>query len=202
MRCASPPESVGAGRPSVRYSKPDVDQELQPVANLAQSARRRSFARLRSSFQASNSSQQFAQRHAAEFVDRAAAKPHGRGVVAQPAAAADRAFDFVDQVFQLRCARPARRGSLLPAPDKAPCIESGTDGGRPLRRFRAPPACDTSIHCSPVPCKTIRRWRPLSCSNGTSSRHAGAARQGVEHRARTAALPASGQRRHGALGPA
>ncbi len=29
MRCISPPESVGAGRASVRYSRPDVDQELQ-----------------------------------------------------------------------------------------------------------------------------------------------------------------------------
>jgi hypothetical protein len=36
MRCASPPDSVSALRPSVRYSRPTFAQELQPLADLLQ----------------------------------------------------------------------------------------------------------------------------------------------------------------------
>src|SRR5262249_38716862 len=45
--------------------------------------------------------QQLAERLAADFVDRPPAESHRAGVVAQSAAAADRAIDFVDEMFQL-----------------------------------------------------------------------------------------------------
>ena len=134
IRCASPPESVGAGRAKRQVLQAHVDQELQPVADLAD--------QLAGDLplgvgRASSSGTPPAAGPAAGGRARRSSrprKPHGRRVVAQPAAAADGALDLVDQVLQLRAEARARRGWLLPAPDRGPCIGSGTSGEPRLRR--------------------------------------------------------------------
>ena len=81
--------------------KTDVDQELHSVDDLAGDlAGDLPFGVVQ--LPTLQLSQQSAQRQAAELVDRSVLEPHRRGVVAEPAAAADRTLNVVDQVFQLR----------------------------------------------------------------------------------------------------
>ena len=93
------------GRPGKReIFQAHVDQELQPVANLADHlAGDLSLGFGGLPVLKSSSSRPSGRRQSSSIVRPR--KPHGRGVVAQPAAAADGAFDFVDQVFQLRAQR-------------------------------------------------------------------------------------------------
>ena len=99
MRWISPPERVGAGRASVRYSSPTSTRNCTRL-RTSRSTSPATFRSLGFIFQL-ETCQQLAQRRAAEIVHRAAAEPHGGRIVAQPAAAADRAFHFVHQVLEL-----------------------------------------------------------------------------------------------------
>ena len=183
-----------------------VDQELQPVANLARHLAGNLPLGVRE-FPALELVQQPAQRHPAELVDRARlAEPHGRGIVAQPAAAADGTLDFVDQMFQLRAERRRQRGSPLPTPDRAPCIGSGKCETGELAR-------STSARAS-APLVRLQHVEPLLARAVEDQPAVAAAR--VRRRARRCGMPvprenassimredaAAGARpqRHGALG--
>ncbi len=88
------------GRPGEReVVEPHVDQELRAIADLAVDLAR-DLALAGRRLPGEEVGQHLAQRLAADLIDRAVAETHGGSVVAQAAAAADRAIDFVHQVFQ------------------------------------------------------------------------------------------------------
>ena len=96
------------GRPRERQVvQAHVHQKLHPVANLAGHFARHFTLRVRR-LPIAELLQQPAQRQAAKLVDRPAAQPHGRRIVAEPAATADGTLHFVDEMFKLRA--EGRRG--------------------------------------------------------------------------------------------
>ena len=89
-----------AGRPGQRQVvQAHVDEELDAVANLAEHFAG-DLALGVVGLPRPQFGQQLAQRQPAIVVDGAVVQAHGRGVVAQPAAAADGALDFFDEVFE------------------------------------------------------------------------------------------------------
>ena len=163
------------GRPGEReVFEPHVDQELRSIADfavnlagdLALAGRRLPGAEV---------GEHLAQRLAADLIDRAVAETHGRSVVAQAAAAADRAIDLVHQVFQAAAETGGNTAGLFQGRVEAFELEaegvaarrrpsSVGNGLRPVPL--APPtprrAFPTSNHCSPVPCMISRRCLPPS----------------------------------------
>ena len=157
------------GRPGQRQVfQAHVDQELQPVANFARHLAG-DLPLAAGELPVLELFRQPAQRQAAKLVDRAAAKPHGRGVVAEPAAAADGTLDFVDQVLQLR-AKGGRHAARLLQRRIEPFVLEAERGSGGVLRFRLPPSAFplrpslvTRLEpLLPVPWKISRRWRPLS----------------------------------------
>ena len=160
------------GRPGEReVVEPHVDQELRAIANLAVD-----FAgdlplgggRL----PGEEVGQHLAQRLAADLVDRAAAETHGGRVVAQSAAAADRAIDLVDEMFQAAAETGGNAAGFFQR--RVETFELEAEGWRSCGRLSMPRACPrpvpspqrrgdlTSNHCSPVPCMISRRCLPPS----------------------------------------
>ena len=104
LRGQADPLHLAAGkrgrRPRQReVVQPHVDEELRAIANLAVDFARDLALGCRR-FPGAEVGQHLAQRLAADLVDHAPAETHGGRVVAQSAAAADRAIDLVDEVFQ------------------------------------------------------------------------------------------------------
>ena len=92
-------------------SSPTSTRNCSRLSNLADQLAGDFLLVRASSFHFLTCVEQLAQRRAAELVERAVAEPHGRGVVAQPAAAAHGALDLADEVFE------QRRGSAAKACD-------------------------------------------------------------------------------------
>ena len=148
--------------------EPHVDQELRAIADLAVDfagdlplgGRR---------LPGEEVGQHLAQRLAADLVDRAAAETHGGRVVAQSAAAADRAIDLVDEVFQAAAETGGNAAGFFQGRVETFELEAEGWSGT-SRSLRGPlPTCHadgergpTSNHCSPVPCMISRRCLPPS----------------------------------------
>ena len=199
MRCASPPESVGAGAAEREIFEADVDQEREAVVDLAdQLAGDLLLARGRAS----------------SFSTCASSSPSGS------------AADLVDVRSRNRTAAASSRSRLPPhslqSISSTRCSSSAAQARRELRgffegrveafvlkaeradarfdvrvrlppsRFRLATSRSTSIHSSPVPYSTVRRWRGERSLNGTSSGTPVCAAERREHRVRTAAGSTSG----------
>jgi hypothetical protein len=80
--------------------EPDVDQELEPVANLADQVAG-DVLLVAVEPEVAEKAERPAQRPAANLFDRRPAKPDGRGVVAEPRPHASDARDVVDHSVQL-----------------------------------------------------------------------------------------------------
>ena len=184
--------------------QPDVDQELHAVVNFAdQLAGDLLLGRGRASKRRQSASSLPSGKRQISSIVRPR-KPHGRGVVAQPGAAAGRAIDFVDQMIQLAAQAGRQARPLLPGPDTAPCIESGTRrADRALRASASPLRSARGQHVDPLARPAVQIDPPLLAAKLLErhiDRHAGAAAQGRRASRRTAAFDASGPQGHGALG--
>ena len=194
----------GGGPGERQIVQAHVDQELQPVANLA--------GHLAGDLPLAvvelpvlELVQQPAQRQAAELVDRAAAEPHGRGVVAQPAAAADRALDLVDQMLQLRAEGGRDAARLFQRRIETLVLEAEAHVANPRRTGSRPctPARRRGLHVEPLLAGAVED-QPAVAAAELRRR---ARRSECPCRAKTppasranSRLAGAGPQRHGALG--
>ena len=189
MRCASPPESVGAGaaerevvrgrrRPGTCSAVRDLAEQL--AGDLSSRWRRASSSSTCATSSPSGS--------AADLVERAVAEAHGRRVVAQPAAAALEQSTSPTKCSS--CSRRARRESRGFFEGGVEAFELEAERAeRVLLRLSDAFGLRTcglrpSIHCF---ARAVQHRSAAAAaksrSNGTSSGTPGAAAEGGEHRA-------------------
>ena len=151
---------------SVRYSRPTSTRNCKRL-RISLSSSPAILRSRRGQLPIDEFGQQRSQRLLAVLVQRVFLKAHRGGVVAQPAAAAGRTFDFIDQMIQLVRGTRSTAATLLPTPDRDPCIESETCGRALARRFPGGRHVDPGFAAA----VQIRSGaaRGVSCSKGTSS---------------------------------
>ena len=168
-----------------------------PVADLADQFAGDLLLARRSASSRRSSSSQFAQRQAAVVVDRAIAEPHGRGVVAQAAAAARRAFDLVDQMLQPRAERRRQPRGFFQRRVEPFELEAEQRRRRPSVLFWRPASAVPARHVEPLFAGAVQDDPPLpgvELVERHVERHARVARAGRRASTARPAWPTFGQR--------
>ena len=163
----------GGGPGQRQVVQTHVDQELQPVANLARHLAG-DLPLAAGELPVVELFPETIQRQAAKLVDRSAPQPHCRRVVAQPAAAADGTLDLVDKMLQLAAKGGRHPARLLQRRIKTFVLKAKRDEGRRARdNGRETPAFRLPPSAFPLPSSLVPSLAPRPSLQTTARRRRG-----------------------------